>query len=143
MSNFNEGMRSSATDDWATPQDVFDKLHAEFQFTVDAASSDENAKLPRHWTKQTDGLLQSWAGESVFCNPPYGRGIGEWCRKAAECKADVAVLLIPARTDTKWWHEWVMPQAEIRFIRGRLKFGGHTNSAPFPSAIAVYRPGST
>lgn len=130
---------SSATDLWATPQDFFDKLNAEFGFTLDVCASPENAKCERYFTKADDGLTQLWTG-ICWMNPPYGREIGKWMRKARESNATGAtvVCLVPARTDTAWWHEYAM-HGEIRFIRGRLKFGGHKNSAPFPCAVVIFR----
>lgn len=130
---------SSATDLWATPQDFFDKLHTEFGFTLDVCASPENAKCDRYFTKDDDGLTQDWAG-ACWMNPPYGREIGKWMRKALESSVEGAtvVCLVPARTDTAWWHEYAM-HGEIRFIRGRLKFGGHKNAAPFPCAVVVFR----
>lgn len=131
---------SSATDLWATPQDFFDKLNAEFGFTLDVCASPENAKCERYFTKADDGLAQEWTGV-CWMNPPYGREIGHWMRKALESSATGAtvVCLVPARTDTAWWHDCAM-HGEIRFIRGRLKFGGHKNSAPFPCAVVIFRP---
>ena len=130
---------SSKKPDWETPQDLYDKLDAEFHFTLDPCSSHQNHKAPAYFTEAEDGLAQSWDGHTVFMNPPYGRGIGAWMKKASEAKATV-VCLVPSRTDTAWWHEYVIAKgAEVRFIRGRLKFGGSINSAPFPSAIIVYR----
>jgi len=131
---------SSATDLWATPQDFFDKLHAEFAFEVDVCASPENAKCERYFTKEDDGLAQDWFG-SCWMNPPYGREIGKWMKKAKEAVewgATTVVCLVPARTDTAWWHDYAMA-GEIRFIRGRLKFGGHKNSAPFPCAVVIFR----
>lgn len=133
---------SSKSNEWETPQEFFNELHREFAFTVDAAASHENAKLPRYWTREENGLERSWKGERVWCNPPYGREIGLWIEKAATCDADLVVLLIPARTDTKAWHDFIFDKAEVRFLRGRLKFtksGGATNPAPFPSAIVVFQ----
>lgn len=130
---------SSATDLWSTPQDFYDKLDAEFGFTLDPCATDDNAKCDRYFTAEDDGLLQSWDNEIVFMNPPYGRVIGHWVKKASEAKSTV-VCLVPARTDTQWWHDYVIGGgAEIRFIKGRLKFGGQKNSAPFPSAVVIYR----
>lgn len=131
---------SSASDNWATPQSTFDALHAEFLFTMDVCASEENAKCQRYFTALDDGLSQSWTGV-CWMNPPYGRTIGQWMRKAHQSSLDGAtvVCLIPARTDTAWWHDYAM-KGEIRFVRGRLKFGGHKNSAPFPSAVVVFRP---
>lgn len=135
-------MFSSSTDDWATPQEFFDRLNEEFRFTLDPCANEKNHKCDRYYTKEQDGLLQPWDGERVFCNPPYGRGIGAWVKKAREAaeRNALVVLLLPARTDTRWFHEWIYGQSEIRFLRGRLRFGGAANSAPFPSMVVVFRP---
>ncbi|BEV15112.1 DNA N-6-adenine-methyltransferase [Herbaspirillum sp. DW155] len=136
------GHFSSATPEWYTPQEVFDSLNSEFSFTLDPCSTHENAKCARHFTKDDDGLAQSWHGERVFMNPPYGREIADWMRKAYEASCHygaLAVCLVPARTDTSWWHEYAM-KGEVRFLRGRLKFGGAKTNAPFPSAVVVFRP---
>ena len=130
---------SSATDLHATPQDFFDKLNAEFNFDLDVCATADNAKCKRYFTKDDNGLAQDWGGV-VWMNPPYGRTIIDWMRKAHEsslCGATV-VCLVPARTDTNWWHEYAIIH-EVRFIRGRLKFGDAKNSAPFPSAVVVMR----
>lgn len=134
---------SSKTDLWATPQDFFDRLDSEFGFTLDVCALPDNAKCERYFTPEEDGLKQLWTGV-CWMNPPYGREIGIWVRKAFESAQQGAtvVCLVPARTDTSWWHSWVMKAAEVRFIRGRLKFGGSKNSAPFPSAIVVFRSAS-
>ena len=134
----NKVLFSSNKEDWETPQDLFDELNKEFNFTVDVASSEENYKCDRHYTKKENGLIQNWDNESIWCNPPYGRKIGEWVKKASESKTTV-VMLLPARTDTKWFHEYIYNKAEIRFIKGRLKFGDSVNSAPFPSMIVVFK----
>lgn len=137
----NPGMFSSATDLWSTPQDFFNKLHAEFNFTLDACATAENAKCARYYDREANGLLQPWAGV-VWLNPPYGREIAAWVRKARESAGAGAtvVCLLPARTDTAWWHTDVIAHAaDVRFVRGRLKFGGSKNSAPFPSAIVVFK----
>lgn len=133
-------MFSSKTDNWATPQDLFDLLDAEFHFTLDPCADLSNHKCPRYFTREEDGLAQSWAGETVFCNPPYGRELSKWIKKAADesCRATV-VMLIPARTDTSAFHDYILGKAEIRFIRGRLKFGGAKFNAPFPSMVVVFR----
>lgn len=129
---------SSKTDLWSTPQDFFDNLNAEFHFTLDPCATPENAKCDKFYTKDDDGLLKDWGEERVFMNPPYGRAIGEWVKKAHESNT-LVVCLLPARTDTRWWHEYVIGGgAEVRFIKGRLKFGGSKNSAPFPSAVVIY-----
>lgn len=136
-------MFSSATDLWSTPQDTFDELDREFYFTLDVCATPENAKCKAFYTREEDGLKQSWqvAEGSIWMNPPYGREIGKWVRKAYESSIQenaTCVCLLPARTDTAWWHDYCM-KGEIRFIRGRLKFGGQKNSAPFPSAIIIFR----
>jgi phage N-6-adenine-methyltransferase len=133
---------SSATDLWATPQDTFDALHAEFGFTLDVCATAENAKCADYFTVEQDGLAQEWRGVS-WMNPPYGRAIGAWMRKAYESAKGGAtvVCLVPARTDTAWWWDYAM-KGEVRFIRGRLKFGGQANSAPFPSAIVIFNGAS-
>ena len=138
----NQGMMTSNTCEWATPQDLFDDLNREFYFTLDPCSTDENAKCEKHYTKEQDGLAQDWTGETVFCNPPYGREMPKWIQKCYEHYrgGGTAVMLIPARTDTKAFHELIYGKAEVRFIKGRLKFNGCKNSAPFPSMIVVYKP---
>jgi phage N-6-adenine-methyltransferase len=132
---------SSATPEWATPQAFFDELNREFQFTLDPCCTDENRKCPRYYTAVVDGLTQSWADERVYMNPPYGRQISKWMAKAyAESRAGALVVcLVPARTDTSWWHDYAK-LGEVRFIRGRLKFGTSKVSAPFPSAVVIFRP---
>lgn len=138
----NKGLFSSATDEWATPQALFDELDAEFHFNLDPASTDLNHKCQRYFTKAEDGLLQNWGGCQVFCNPPYGRQIGRWVEKAVAEAAKpytTVVMLLPARTDTRWFHKYIYGQTEIRFIKGRLKFGEALNSAPFPSMIVIWR----
>jgi site-specific DNA-methyltransferase (adenine-specific) len=137
----NKALFSSATEEWATPQDFFNALDAEFHFTLDPCSTDENAKCVKHYTKEQDGLVQDWTGETVFCNPPYGREMPKWIKKCYEhyTGGGIAVMLIPARTDTKAFHEYIYGKAEIRFIKGRLKFGGSHNSAPFPSMVVVFK----
>lgn len=130
---------SSQTDEWATPQELFDKLDATFHFTLDPCATEENHKCEKYFTREQDGLKQDWGGEIIWCNPPYGKTIGDWVKKCAQHQG-IAVMLIPARTDTKWWHENINrnPNAQVRFIKGRLKFGGAKNPAPFPSAIVIF-----
>lgn len=132
----------SVTCEWATPQWLFDALHREFGFTLDPCSTHGNAKCGRHFTRAENGLTQSWAHEVVFMNPPYGREIILWMRKAhlsALHERTIVVCLVPARTDTRWWHSYAMKH-EIRLFHGRLCFGDGTNPAPFPSAVVVMRP---
>lgn len=123
---------SSATGKWATPRELYAELNAEFCFTLDPCPMDDAERIMEH-----DGLARSWAGHRVFCNPPYGRDVWRWLDKARE--ADVAVFLLPSRTDTQWFHDYALKADEIRFVKGRLKFGGSDTGAPFPSCILVYR----
>lgn len=120
----------------------FDHLNDEFHFNVDVCATPDNAKCDTYFTKENDGLSQLWGGYTCWCNPPYGREIGKWVQKAFLSSKDgsTVVMLLPARTDTKWFHEYIYNQAEIRFIKGRLKFGNSKNSAPFPSMVVVFRP---
>ena len=134
-------MFSSKTPEWATPQAFFDELNKEFNFTLDPCATKENAKCKKFYTKEDDGLKQNWDNERVFCNPPYGSEIKDWVKKASEAKGGVVVMLIPARTDTKYFHEYIYHKSEIRFIKGRLKFEGlqkGSGSAPFPSMIIIF-----
>lgn len=135
-------MFSSKDDKWSTPQDFFDELNNEFHFTLDPCADDSNHKCERYYTEEDDGLLQDWEGEIVFCNPPYGKAIKDWVRKAyiEGCKPNTTVvMLIPARTDTIYFHKYIYHKAEIRFLKGRLKFGNSKNSAPFPSMVVIFR----
>ncbi len=147
---------SKKSDNWATPRDLFERLHLEFDFDLDAAADASNA-LAKEWLGPgsdvaSDALRQpwtSWGHKRIFCNPPYSR-VGEFVAMAAQAAADGAtvVMLLPARTDTRWWHAHVWeeanarprPRVETRFLKGRLKFGDSTNSAPFPSVVVVFRP---
>ena len=136
---------SSKASDWETPQDFFDKLNWRFvPFTLDPCATKETAKCSKYYTENDDGLSKSWKGHKVFINPPYGRQIHKWIEKAymesMDDHTDV-VMLIPARTDTKYWHDYIMKAQEIYFVRGRLKFGESVNSAPFPSAVVVFESG--
>lgn len=131
---------SSKTNEWSTPQYTFDALNKEFNFTLDVAATKENTKCDRYFTEKEDGLAQSWDNETIWCNPPYGRTLRKWVEKASSIKNGKVVMLIPARTDTSYFHDFIYkkPNVEIRFIRGRLKFGGSKNSAPFPSMIIIF-----
>lgn len=128
---------SSETDLWATPQDLFNELNAEFGFELDVCATPDNAKCARYFTEDDDGLAQEWRG-ICWMNPPYGREIADWMDKAYQSSLDGAtvVCLVPARTDTDWWWE-AARHGEVRFLRGRLKFGDAENSAPFPSAVVI------
>ncbi len=136
----NPALFSSATPEWATPQWLFDALNERFQFNFDPCASPENAKCADFMTAEEDGLCISWRGLRVFMNPPYGREIVQWVEKARR-EAEMGALvvgLLPARTDARWWQKHVQGHADVRFIRGRLKFGNATSAAPFPSALAVW-----
>jgi hypothetical protein len=127
-----KGLMTSLSPHWATPKWLYDELGKEFHFDFDPC--------PLRNVTSYNGLTDLW-GSSNFINPPYGRDIGKWIKKAYEVAQGGArcVLLIPSRTDTKWWHDYIMKADEIRFIKGRLKFGDSKNSAPFPSCIAIFR----
>lgn len=130
---------SSKTDMWATPQDFFDAFDAEFHFTLDACAVKENAKCEAYYTPEQDGLDQPWTGR-VWCNPPYGRNVGQWVKKAHDTASGggFVVMLLPARTDTRWFHDYIYGKTEVRFIKGRLKFGSCQNAAPFPSMVVIF-----
>lgn len=135
-------MFSSKSNEWSTPIDFFDKLNEEFHFTLDPCCTKENAKCDKFYTIKENGLEQDWQNEIVFVNPPYGKDQKLWIKKSYEesqKENTTVVMLIPARTDTIAFHEYIYGKAEIRFIKGRLKFGGSNNSAPFPSMVVIYR----
>ncbi|AFK05449.1 DNA N-6-adenine-methyltransferase (plasmid) [Emticicia oligotrophica DSM 17448] len=131
---------SCKTTNWETPQDLFDELDKQYNFTLDVCATSENAKCNEFFTPEIDGLKQEWKG-MCWMNPPYGREIGKWVRKAhlevitGRCRI---IALLPARTDTKWFHEWVLNKHEIKFIKGRLRFSDSKNSAPFPSMLVIF-----
>jgi len=131
---------SSATDEWETPQKLFDELNESYRFILDVCATAENTKCENFYTKEDNGLTKDWKGR-CWMNPPYGRNIKYWVKKAYESARDngaIVVCLLPSRTDTAWWHDYVLPYGEVTFIRGRLKFGNAKNSAPFPSALVVF-----
>ena len=130
---------SSKTDDWSTPQDFFDRMNDLWGFTLDVCASKENHKCHQYFDERQDGLKQTWSGV-CWMNPPYGKTIGLWVKKAYESAGEGAtvVCLLPARTDTRWFHNYCL-KGEITFLKGRLKFGGAKNAAPFPSMIVVFR----
>ena len=134
---------SSKTDEWSTPRDTFESLNSEYRFTLDPCCLSSSAKCDKYYTPEDDGLSKEWRDEIVFMNPPYGRDISKWMMKAYESAKhhnSTVVCLVPSRTDTRWWHDYAM-KGEITFIKGRLKFGGAKNNAPFPSAIVVFCAG--
>jgi phage N-6-adenine-methyltransferase len=132
---------SSQTDEWATPQDLFDELNREFKFTLDVCALPSSAKCKRFFSPEDDGLAKTWTG-TCWMNPPYGEVIGDWMRKALKAaeQGSTVVCLVPARVDTGWWWDSCL-YGEIRFLRGRLKFGSSSTSAPFPSAVVIFGPG--
>lgn len=135
-------MFSSKKSDWETPQDFYNKLNDEFRFTLDVCATEYNAKCKKYFTPEQDGLKQDWGGETVYCNPPYGKEIKKWVEKAyneSRKPHTLIVMLIPSRTDTGYFHDYILPYGEIRFIRGRLKFGKIKNAAPFPSMVVVFK----
>lgn len=136
----NDVLFSSKSEEWATPQDVFDELDAEFHFTLDPCATADNAKCKKYYTKDDDGLLKDWHGETVFCNPPYGREIGKWIAKAdKETRGGATVvLLLPARTDTRYFHDYIYQKHETRFLRGRVHFN-NAGRAPFPSMVVIMK----
>lgn len=149
MSDFIKTAHSSKSNEWGTPDSIYRPLDQEFGFSLDpCARNAEEAKCQRFYTPAEDGLLQPWGEEIVFCNPPYGREIGRWVQKAYLAAHDGAtvVMLIPARTDTNYWHDYVIGAgAEVRFCKGRISFvnndtGQVEDPAPFPSAVVVFRP---
>ena len=149
---FTSGMRTSLDDTWTTPREFFDELNKEFNFGLDAAALQNSTLVPDNWygpdhpdPAARDALRIDWnhnsRGRPIWLNPPYGRVIKDWVRKASEVAAGggTVVCLVPARTDTHWWHDYCINAYEIRYIRGRLKFGGQKNSAPFPSALVIMK----
>jgi len=135
-----EVLFSSKTEVWSTPRDFYEALDKVFHFTTDVAALPENAKCTHYFTPEMDGLKQDWVG-SCFCNPPYGKTIGQWIEKAyrESKKGATVVCLVPARVDTRWWQDYCL-NAEVWFVRGRLKFGNAESCAPFPSALVCFRP---
>ena len=140
-SRMTKGLFSSSTNEWATPKKVFEELNNEFHFNLDPCSTHENHKCDKYYTKEDNGLVQDWGGQCVFCNPPYGREIADWVRKCYEesLKPDTTVvMLIRARTDTAYFHDYIYHKAkDIRFLRGRLHFN-EAGPAPFPSMVVVF-----
>lgn len=137
-------LRQPVTHDWETPRELFRALDGEFHFQLDAAASVDNTLCTHFYTAEMDALRFGWDwAEAVFVNPPYGSQISRWVQKGFDESQNgcVVVMLIPARTDTTYWHQYVMRAAEIRFVRLRLRFSGSSINAPFPSAVVVFRPG--
>ena len=133
---------SSKNQEWETPQEFFDKLNKEFNFSVDVCATVSNTKCGFYYNKERDALSLEWPSATIWMNPPYGREIGKWVKRAYESamtSPSPVVCLLPARTDTKWWHEYVMQADEIRFVQGRLTFSDADSPAPFPSCVVVFR----
>ena len=138
----NKSLLSTGKNDWETPQDFFDKLNEEFHFTLDPCANEKNHKCEKYFTEKENGILQDWSGEIVYCNPPYSaKEQDAWVRKCyEESRHATVVMLVPARTDTERFHKYILPNAEIRFLKGRLTFVGAKNPAPFPNMVVVFRP---
>jgi len=139
-SRITKGLFSSRTEEWETPNYVFNSLNKEFRFQIDVCATAENAKCKKYFDKKADGLKSEWSPFRCWMNPSYGRSISSWMKKAfnESQRGALVVCLIPSRSDTKWWHNWVMKSSEIRFVSGRLNFGNSKNSAPFPSCIVLF-----
>lgn len=139
----NKALLTSNSCEWETPQEFFENVNKEFSFTIDVCATSINTKCSRYYTKNENGLLQDWKNEIVWCNPPYGRAIKYWVEKAynESLRGCTVVMLLPSRTDTQYWHDYIIPFAEVRFIKGRLRFNNSVNSAPFPSALVIFRKG--
>jgi phage N-6-adenine-methyltransferase len=141
-SRLTRGLFTSRTEEWETPNYVFLPLNREYKFQVDVCATSENAKCRIYFDRSVDGLKREWSPFRCWMNPPYGRDIAKWMKKAfnESQRGALVVCLIPSITDTKWWHDWVMKASEIRFVTGRISFGNSKNSAPFPSCIVIYYP---
>ena len=133
---------SSKTNEWETPQELFNRYNEIYHFTLDVCATEENTKCKKFFTKKENGLLQNWSKDICWMNPPYGREISKWIEKAytESLKGAIVVCLIPSRTDTIYWHNWIFPHAKIEFLKGRLKFSNSKHPAPFPSAVVIYMP---
>lgn len=134
-------MLTTNSDKWSTPPHIFHDLDGKFHFTLDPAASDENHLCEKYYTEEQDGLKQDWQGETVFCNPPYCRHTSEWvkkCYEESQKPGTIVVALVPARTDTAWYHDYIKDKASVKFVRGRLRFGGSNQNAPFASMIVLW-----
>lgn len=134
----NKGLYSSKSSEWATPRSLFLDIQYEFGLEVDVCATHENTQLPSYFTREQDGLAHDWTGLRCWMNPPYGREIGKWVEKAATGGASIVVALLPARTDTKWFHDHIYGKAEIRFLKGRVHFND-AGPAPFPSMVVIWK----
>ena len=132
----------TSEEEWATPLELYESLDKEFHFNLDPCASESNHKCETYFTKEDNGLLKDWGGYRVFCNPPYGRSIHKWIKKAYEESlkpGTIVVLLVFAKTDTKWFHDYIHHRAEVRFLKGRVRFGDGTGNAPYPSMVVIFR----
>jgi site-specific DNA-methyltransferase (adenine-specific) len=134
--NYPNALASHNTTEWSTPQDFFDKLNEKYHFTLDVAASEENHKCDRYYTKEENGLAQPWEGV-IWCNPPYGKDELNWVIKAISCKNKV-VMLLPVKTSTDCWHDFIVPFGKVTFIRDKLKFGGYSHKAMFDSMLVEF-----
>lgn len=135
----NNALFTSNTEERYTPKDFFEEINKEFKFTLDPCATKENHKCEKFYTKEEDWLKQNRDNEIVFCNPPYWKEIKKRVEKGSSARGGEVVMLLPARTDTQRFHNFIYWKAEIRFIKGRLKFWWAKNSAPFPSMLAIFR----
>ena len=133
----NKGLFTSNKDDWETPQDLFNNLDKRFHFDLDVCANQKNHKCKKYYTKEQDGLKQEWNG-FIWCNPPYGKEISKWVKAVSEYEGG-GVMLLPARTDTRWFHNYIYHKSEIIFLKGRLHFSNSKYAAPFPSMIVIFR----
>lgn len=134
-------LRTLDRKDWETPPEFFQELNDIYQFTLDPCATKETAKCSKYYTEKDNGLAKDWSGERVYCNPPYGKEIPLWVKKASEEAAKpntLVVMLLPSRTDTAWFHDYIYNKATVYFVRGRLKFVGAEHPAPFPSMIVIF-----
>ena len=135
------GMTATGNIVASTPKEFFEKLSSIFNFTLDVCALPENAKCKDYYTPDDDGLSNPWRG-GVWCNPPYGREISTWVKKGyEESRKDYnnfVLMLLPARTDTKWWWDWVQGKAQLFIVKGRIRFNEGSAGAPFPSVLALY-----
>lgn len=141
MLNNSNAIYTSNSDEWATPQDFYSKLDAEFGFDLDVCATSANHKTDDYFTIEDDGLSKDWGGHKVWCNPPYS-AVAKWAKKCYEegCKPyTTVVMLVPSRTDTRWFQDYCLHRAEIRFVRGRLRFNDSSTNAPFPSMVVIFR----
>ena len=143
--NAKKVMFSSKSDEWGTPANFFNKLNLVYNFTLDPCATAQNTKCKNFYTIEDNGLEKSWEGETVFVNPPYSK-VKDWvakCHRESLKPNTTIVMLIPSRTDTRWWHQYCMTAHQIFFVKGRLRFEGGEHSAPFPSAVVVFQSADT